>query len=141
MSRALRISLVVLLLLSVASLAALVVLRGGSSLDGTRWRLSEWSVSSLAPSDFTITANLADGQILGTSAVNSYGGTYRTGPGGSFSTGDINATAMAGPEDAMRAEQIYFELLEQVARYSREGGTLTLADENANPLLVFTLGE
>jgi heat shock protein HslJ len=135
----LRIAAVVLTL-AVVSLAAGC---GGAaddepSLDATGWRLVGWSLSSLDPNDFTITAAFADGQISGTSAVNSYGGPYTTGPGDAFSVGDIAATAMAGPEPAMRAEGAYMTLLDQAASYTLAGDTLRLYDENGNESLVFT---
>jgi heat shock protein HslJ len=106
-------------------------------LDGTAWTLATWSVSSIDPADFTITASFADGRIGGTSAVNSYGGPYTTGPDDAFSTGEIASTLMAGPEPAMRAEEAYMELLQAAASYEVAGGTLTLFDEFGDAALVF----
>ena len=106
-------------------------------LDGTSWTLTGWSVSSLDPNDFTITASFADGTISGTSAVNSYAGPYATGPDDEFSTGDIASTTMAGSEDAMRAERVYIELLGAVASYEVAGDTLTLFDEFGDEALIF----
>ncbi len=110
---------------------------GGGALAGTNWRLSGWSASSLDPADFTITATFDDREIGGTSAVNQYGGTY-TAKAGSFSTGALSMTEMAGPEPAMRAEQIYLALLAQARTYDRTAGSLVLRDANGNELLVFT---
>ena len=42
------------------------------SLQGTDWRLTAWSESSLDPSQFTITIAFDDSRVSGTSAVNSY---------------------------------------------------------------------
>ena len=109
-----------------------------ASLDGTTWRLTEWTVSSLDPQDFTITAQFEDGSVGGTSAVNSYGGEYRTGPGNDFSVGEIAQTLMAGPEADMRAEAAYIELLRAAASYRLNGTTLTLFDEGGNESLIFT---
>jgi heat shock protein HslJ len=111
---------------------------GTSSLDGTSWKLDGWSASSLDPRDFTITAQFADGRIGGTSAVNSYGGEYTTGPGSAFSVGEIAQTLMAGPEEDMRAEAAYMELLRAAASYKLNGTTLTLYDANGNESLIFT---
>lgn len=108
-----------------------------AALDGTQWRLVGWSLSSLDPNAFTITATFAHGQVSGSSAVNTYGGPYTTGPGDEFSVGDIAATTMAGPEPAMRAEQAYLTLVDAAATYRLAGGTLTLNDENGNVSLVF----
>ena len=47
-------------------------------------------------------------------------------------------TEMAGPEPAMRAEQIYLTLLAQARKYDRTAGRLVLLDANGNELLVFT---
>lgn len=112
-----------------------------ASLDGTSWRLVGWSVSSLDPQAFTITAEFADGRIGGTSAVNTYGGEYTTGSGGSFAVGEIAQTLMAGPEEDMRAEAAYHELLRNAASYRRDATTLTLFDENGNESLTFEAAE
>jgi heat shock protein HslJ len=115
--------------------------KDGASLDGTQWRLVGWSLSSLDPNDFGITATFADGQISGASAVNSYGGPYTTGPGTAFSTGDLASTMMAGPEPAMRAETAYLTLLREAAAFKLSGDTLTLYDANGNESLVFAATE
>jgi heat shock protein HslJ len=108
-----------------------------SRLDGTAWRLEGWSVSSLYPGDFDITAAFKDGQISGKSAVNSYSGPYTAGSSGDFSAGPLTYTEMAGPEPAMRAEGLYFELLDRARSYLVGDGRLTLRDANGNELLVF----
>ena len=115
---------------------------GGStsaaSLAGTSWKLTGWSVSSQDPNDFTITAEFKDGRIGGTSAVNRYGGPYTAGDDGSFSTGDLVSTMMAGPEQDMRAEQTYLKLLPEAKKFAVDGKTLTLSDANGNQLLIYT---
>ena len=134
----------VTLVISVALLAAAGC--GGSGSDtptlvGTAWRLSGWSLSSLDPNDFTITAAFADGKISGKSAVNTYGGPYTEGPGDAFSVGDLASTMMAGPEPDMRAETAYLTLLAQAKSYKLDGGGLTLFDENGNESLIFAAVE
>ncbi len=132
-------------LAAVVAGVALVALAGcsssggssGASLDGTRWRLTEWTVSSLNPADFTITAEFAGGQISGKSGVNTYNGSYTAGPGDAFSVGQIAATQMAGPEPAMRAEQAYLTLLGQVKSFKLAGDELTLYDAGGNVSLGF----
>lgn len=108
-----------------------------AALDGTSWRLVGWSISAIDPADFTITAQFRDGQMGGTSAVNSYGASYETGGDGSLSLGAISATEMAGPEPAMQAEAAYFALLQRVRAYRLDGDELTLLDGNGNELLIF----
>jgi heat shock protein HslJ len=114
---------------------------GESGLDDTSWILTGWSVSSLYPGDFEITASFSEGRISGKAAVNTYGGTYEAGAGdggrGSFMTGPLSRTKMAGPEPAMRAEDLYFQLLSQARQYAVGDDGLTLFDENGNELLIF----
>jgi heat shock protein HslJ len=109
----------------------------GSSLDGTRWKLTGWTLNSLNPADFTITAKFAEGQISGNSGVNTYGGPYKAGPGAAFSVGPLASTEMAGPEPAMRAETAYLTLLGQAESYKMAGGVLTLYDGGGNESLIF----
>lgn len=110
---------------------------GPDSLDGTSWRLVAWSVESVDPGEFTITAEFSDGRIGGTSAVNSYGGEYGAGPRNAFEVGEIAQTLMAGPEPAMRAESAYHELLRSASSYRLDGTRLTLYDANGTESLVF----
>jgi heat shock protein HslJ len=113
----------------------------GGELDGTSWKLSGWSISSLYPGDFEITTAFSDGRISGKAAVNTYGGSYGAGAltngSGDFSVGALALTKMAGPEPAMRAEYVFTELLSQAGKYSLVDETLTLHDANGNELLIF----
>ena len=133
-----RSATLVALLLAAASLTAVVGCSlGGIALQGTSWKLSEWTLSSLNPADFTITAQFANGQISGVSGVNSYSGAYKVGPGAAFSAGPLASTEMAGPEPAMRAESAYVTLLTQAKTYKTAGDTLTLYDAGSNQSLIF----
>ncbi len=124
-------------ILIVASLSALAACsRGPDPLDGTQWKLIGWTLSSLNPNDFTITARFADGQLAGNSGVNSYGGPYKLGPGDAFSAGPLAGTLMAGPEPAMRAEAAYLTLLGQARSFKIADGTLTLYDQGRNEALI-----
>ena len=109
---------------------------GGSSLGGS-WRLAGWTLSSLEPSPFQITARFQDGAISGTSGVNTYSGKYKLGPANSFAVQDISSTEMAGSESAMRAEAAYTELLSQARAYNETGGALILYDKRGNESLRF----
>ena len=108
-----------------------------SSLEGTQWKLTAWSASSLNPADFTITAAFANGQISGRSAVNLYSGSY-SAANGSFSVGMLNMTLMAGEEPAMRAESLYHGLLAQARRYRMASGQLVLSNAANQDLLIFS---
>lgn len=123
--------------LAALALTAAACAKTGASLEGTKWKLSAWSVSSAQATDFPITLEFEAKQLGGKAPVNSYGGTYKVS-GSDFSTGDINRTLMAGDEKAMQAEDAYFELLGQAKKYSAEGNTLKLQDSGGNDLLIFT---
>jgi heat shock protein HslJ len=110
---------------------------GADPLNGTQWRLTGWSVSSMDPASVTITMKFADGQVSGNSGVNSYGGPYTAGPGGSLTLGALAMTEMAGPEPAMRAESAYQTLLAQVGSFKLADGKLTLFDKGGNESLIF----
>jgi len=45
---------------------------------------------------------------------------------------------MAGPEDAMLAESVYFELPGKARRYSVNGANLALSDGGNQTILTFT---
>jgi heat shock protein HslJ len=111
--------------------------RADDPLAGTQWRLTGWTLSSLSPAGFTITAAFADGRISGRSGVNSYGGPYEAGSGSSFSVGRLASTRMAGPEPAMRAEGAYMTLLAQARSYEVREDRLTLFDAGGNESLLF----
>jgi len=108
------------------------------SLDGTKWLLKGWAVSSLDPADFSITADFIEGQISGNSGVNGYSGPYTAGPGDAFSTGPLASTMMAGPEPAMRAESAYTQLLSDAKTYAATAETLKLYDAGGNESLIFS---
>jgi heat shock protein HslJ len=130
----------VIMALAVALLAAAGCGGSGSepaTLAGTSWRLTGWTLSSLDPAAFTITAQFADGKISGKSAVNTYGGSYKEGPGDAVSVGQLACTMMAGPELDMRAEAAYLKLLSEAKSYRRDGAGLTLFDQNGNESLIF----
>jgi heat shock protein HslJ len=129
--------LVTLLLLGLG----LVILGGcasDNSLNGTSWKLTGWSVNSLDPTNFTITAKFADGKVSGNSGVNSYSGPYEASSGSSFAAGPFTSTLMAGPDPAMRAESIYMKLLDAAQSYKVSGDTLTLYDQGGNESLIYS---
>ena len=108
-----------------------------ATLEGTSWKLSAWSASSLDPAGFDITAAFADGQISGRSAVNSYSGPCSAAPNGAFSVGALASTLMAGDGNSMQAESLYHSLLAQATAWRRDGSQLVLS-AGAADLLIFT---
>lgn len=110
----------------------------GGNLAGTRWKLAAWPAGQPVQPQITITADFSESQISGTSAVNSYGGTYTATANGRFSVGQLQSTLMGGPEEAMRAEARYLELLQQARKYAVTGATLRLRDGSDQDILVFS---
>ena len=123
--------------LAVVLLAGCTGMAATPTLDGSAWQLAGWSESG-DPSPFKITANFGEGQMAGKSGVNNYFGPYTAGPGDKFTIGPTGSTMMAGPPEAMEAEQSFFRLLEQVRTWRRTDRELTLADADSKALLVFT---
>jgi heat shock protein HslJ len=118
-------------------LAAALLARAACPLDGTKWKLTEWTISSLDPKDLTITLNIAGGKLSGSGGVNSYGGNCEAKKNGSLTIEELSSTLMEGPEPAMRAEAAYFKLLGDARSYKIKGDTLTLYDANGNESLIF----
>jgi heat shock protein HslJ len=118
-------------------IAAIGCSGGGSPLDGTQWKLTGWTLSSLDPANFAITAQFADGKISGNSGVNTYSGEVKVGPGQAFAVGTLATTLMAGTDDVMRAETAYMTLLKQAKSYKMAGDTLTLYDAGGNESLIY----
>ena len=120
---------------------SLLVLMGCSAnrnpLDGTEWKLAGWSLNSLNPADFTITAKFTKADISGSSGVNTYSGPYKLGSGGTFSVGPTASTLMAGPEPAMRAEGAYLTMLGQASSYKVVDSKLIFYDKGGNESLIF----
>lgn len=106
-------------------------------LDGTKWKLTGWMISSIDPRDVNIIMAFSGGKVSGSGGVNSYGGSYEASNDGSFTIGPISKTEMAGPEPAMRAEAAYFKLLGDARSYKIKDGTLTLYDGKGNELMSF----
>jgi heat shock protein HslJ len=126
------------LLILAAAMALAACMSTGDPLQGTRWKLSGWTVSSIDPASLGITASFAEGAIAGNSAVNRYSGPYTTGSGNVFSVGPLAATRMAGPEPAMRAETAYLTLLGEARSYRlTTASQLTLFDSGGNASLIF----
>ena len=123
--------LVIIFLTGCSSLAA------GPALDGSNWQLTGWADTGVDPLPFGITATFTAEQMAGQSGVNRYSGSYRLSPGDRLTLGPVAGTRMAGPPEAMEAEQAFFRLLEQVQTYRRAADELTLADAGRRPLLTF----
>lgn len=103
--------------------------RGGEGLVAS-WTLTSSAVSSVQLAEFDITIVFTDSTASGFAGVNQYTTTFTSGPSGDLNFGEIASTRMAGPEDAMNAEQAYLASLATVTGYTVAGDVLELyADE------------
>lgn len=90
---------------------------------------SKWSLTGAADAtlpNFEITLEFADGKVAGKSAVNRYMGSFESANPGELKFGPLATTMMAGPEDAMAAEQAYLAELAKVNGYRLDGDQLIL---------------
>ena len=108
---------------------------GGAEIEGVTWTVTGSSISSSDLGAFGITAIFEDDTVGGRGGVNSYSAPYDL-RGSSLEIGTVTQTEIAGPPDAMAAENAYFALLGEVGGYSLEGDTLTLLDAEGNELLI-----
>ena len=130
-------TLAALLLVPVSLIALVGCSPSDSPLDGTRWKLDVWTLSYVSPREFPLTVEFGDGQILGSSGVNTYSGPYKLGPGAAFSAGPFAVTRMVGSEQAMRTEAAYLTLLSQAKSFKMTDAKLTLYDEFGSESLNF----
>ena len=137
MRKPLYLTVLAVLLISTSLLILVGCSAKRNPLDGTEWKLAGWSLNSLDPADFTITAKFTKEDISGSSGVNSYSGPYKLGSSGAFSLGQVAGTLMAGPEPAMRAETAYLTLLGQASSYKVVASQLILYDKGGNESLIF----
>ncbi len=99
--------------------------RGGEGLVAS-WSLTGAAIDSVQLSEFGITITFTDTTAAGFGGVNQYTTTFTSGPSGDLNFGEIASTKMAGPEEAMQAEQAYLASLETVTGYTVAGDVLEL---------------
>lgn len=91
--------------------------RGGPGLVAA-WSLTTAAIDSSLLSTFGITITFTDTTASGFAGVNQYMTTFTSRPDGDLDFGAIAATRMAGPGDAMKAEQAYLAVLDTVTGYT-----------------------
>jgi heat shock protein HslJ len=107
-------------------------------LAGLTWQLDGPSAEALTgtPPAAAVTIRFEDGDVGGTSACNTYAGTYEAGDDGSLSFGDLGGTEMACVPSVMSLETAYLEALRGVTRFTVDAGVLRLTGTGA--VLSFT---
>ncbi len=89
--------------------------------------------------EITISFTPAEHKFAGKAAVNRYFGSY-TEDGNNLKLNPAGSTMMMGPQPLMQAERDFLQTLDKVARYDRDGDTLTLTTADGKTL-VFKRGE
>jgi heat shock protein HslJ len=96
-------------------------------LDGSEWKLDQFSRTPLVPGEPPITLAFADGRISGKSACNRYFAAISPGDGhGSVNIGQAGSTMMACTPEVMALEQRYLAALAGVDKLGFAAGRLAL---------------
>jgi heat shock protein HslJ len=106
-----------------------------SELVGPTWTLDEATRGAMAENadqiDADVTLTFADdGTVSGSSACNTYSGSYEAGDDGSISLGPLASTQMACDEAAMALEANYLQTLDQASSFAIDEGRLILQAMN-----------
>lgn len=120
-----------------AASAAAPAPTGGEGLAPASWNLVGAPGVTPDPTSFKITLELTQTDAAGFSGVNRYMGTFTSDPSGTLDFGPMASTMMAGPQDAMDAEQAYLAALDTVTGYAVNGAELNLFNGD-QLLLVYT---
>ena len=132
-------TVVALVAVSLSGCAVKASSEKGGQFEGIDWKLANYWTSGTMETvaqGTIITAKFENGNLSG-KAVNTYNATYTTEASGSLKIGPVAATKMAGPQDQMDAEQLYFAALDKTASYFSDGSTLKLFDAEGNELLIY----
>lgn len=133
-----RILLVALLLTSVIGLVAC---NSGVSIEDTTWKLESYGEKGnlkglIEDTEITAEFKSTEGQVTGSSGLNSYFGSYEINESELTIIPPIGTTMMAGPEPIMGQEQEYLNLLETSETFKVDTGKLTITC-SGNTELVF----
>lgn len=110
---------------------------GGPGLTDASWNLVGAPGVTPDPTPFNVTLEFTDTDVSGFAGVNRFMGGFTSGPEGTLDFGPLASTMMAGPQDAMDAEQAYLAALDTVTGYGVNGAELNLFDDETL-VLVYT---
>jgi len=107
---------------------------GGDLRRDSPWYLLGGTLPSSSDTP-TVTMTFGTAQVGGRAYVNAWSAPYTATPSGGLTLGPIAATRMAGPPEAMAAEQEFLDLLATVDGYAAvQAGELYLFDGDRNVL-------
>jgi heat shock protein HslJ len=98
-----------------------------SVLEGTEWVLARMSREETVMDGAEVTLAFIDGRITGKSACNRYSADIEEGDNaGDIKIGQSMSTMMACPDELMKVEREYLDVLSQVTSFSFHAGSLAL---------------
>jgi heat shock protein HslJ len=98
-----------------------------ATLEGVEWVLTTFDRSEPAPAEPEVTLVFSDGRIGGRSGCNSYfAGVVDGDLPGDIAVGQIGASRMACPDEAMRLEQYYLTALKGATKFGFVAGRLVV---------------
>jgi heat shock protein HslJ len=98
-----------------------------SSLDGSRWVLSDLGGGAPSGAESPVTLRFDGNRITGTSGCNRYFAEVRSEGSGTIAVGPVGATRMMCATAAMDLEDRYLEALAEVRRLRLANGNLVLS--------------
>jgi|GEM_PF-1538734 len=96
----------------------------------TRWVLERLNFDQPALSDSIITAEFANGQVMGSAGCNTYSATLSSDGGQTMTVGPVIATQMACPEPVIAQELDYLTALQNATGWSYFPGQLAIYYQN-----------
>jgi heat shock protein HslJ len=114
-----------------------------ATLEDTRWQLTHYAVDGeLLPAveDAEAYLEMSNGQLLGRTGCNQFGGSDYTLDDENLRFGPVESTLIGCPDPLAQQEQGFFAGMAAAETYTLENNTLTLNDADGAPRLVFVAG-
>ena len=109
-------------------------------LSGTKWELIKMDRKEMkdvfSPNDNGITISFSGNKISGNSGINNYFGDYIV-TAGNVTVGAIGSTEMAGPDNLMKLERQYLELLQNAKKIELVNKTTLIFTTDKGKTLTF----
>ncbi len=109
---------------------------GGGNLGANDWKVTTMNFSPYNGTA-TITSKFSNGTITGSTGINMYRGTYKTGSGNSITIKIGPTSKMTGTPQQMQAEGEFLQALASVANYAADENSLTLFGADGMTVLTY----
>jgi heat shock protein HslJ len=136
-----RVILATTLLVLTATLLAGCGSSSAQKSSGGNLGASDWKVTTMNFSPYngtsTITSKFSNGTITGSTGINMYRGTYKTGSGSSITIKIGPTSKMTGTPEQMQAESEFLQALASAAKYAADENSLTLFGADGMTVLTY----